>query len=1618
MVRGIGFAGCWMLMGMTAGWVSVARAEDCNSNGVDDQTDLAMATSLDCNSNTIPDECDIEGGTSFDDNLNGVPDECDPDCNTNGRPDFLDILLSLSTDCNTNAVPDECEPDEDCNANGTADICDLVGGTSADCNTNAIPDECELDCNTNGIPDDCDLATGTSGDCNTNSIPDECDPDCNGNLAPDDCDLAMGSSVDCNGNTTPDECDIAAGTSPDLNENDVPDECDPDCNSNGWPDFLEILFGFADDCNDNIIPDECEDQSDCQPNGTLDICDVAAGTSVDCNANTVPDECDILGGTSTDVNTDGVPDECDFDCNSNGIPDSLDIATSSSQDCNSNDVPDECDVVNCPPEDTTCVDCDSNGVPDGCQPDCNTNGVADPCDLAALNGYQPTLGTLPDGQGFELVHSLGNPSPDYELVGGALHQGPTAEGGYQYYKSSALRLDFGVGFELNVTLKVVSSEYNASCYGMSLGGYGLSATDDDLRVYYIWIASDRIMLHNSNTGSSTGVSYSVGEGYRDYRFVVRNSVGTLFVDDEEVLAEDIGPTGEASESFRNVVWFGDGTGCANSSSETFLSGLTYESTSDPSAGDSEDCNLNGTPDECEAATDCNTNGIADSCDVVQGTSQDCDTNGTPDECELGAIDCNSNAIPDRCELEGNDCNSNASPDDCETEDNDCNSNSVPDDCELVDNDCNSNSVPDDCEPDCNTNGVADGCDLSAGTSTDIDSNGIPDECGLDCNTNGIIDGCDISCAGGCAGEPECGGSLDCQGDGIPDECQADCNTNGMPDDCDIAAGTAADCDSSGVPDGCEIASGSSPDCQSNGVPDICDISEATSNDLNVDGTPDECEVVIRVDGNAASGGDGTSWLTAFDDLQDALALAASNGVPTQVWLAAGTYAPAGPGGSRTATFELTGQMGLYGGFAGLEMAFEERDPSVNVVRLSGDLDGDDQSGGNNSENSYHVLRGLSASSSVIVDGVIIVGGNADGSSPDDRGAGLYCSTSAPILRDCTVRGHSAEYGAVYLSEADATFKDCVFSSNGAGYGGALFSELRSYPVMTSCVYRGNTAGSGGAVYGSGLSTPVWVNSLFVGNAATEHGGAVLLNNSTASATNCSFSRNVAGGDGGGVYVWANGDLAARNCILWRNEDAGGLDSSAQIHVVSGEALVDHSCMQGGWSGEGMGNLSSDPVFRRDPSDGGDGWGVGGNDDYGDLRLRPVSACIDAGDNLADWDREKSGAQALPDADLMGQLRFYDDPLIPDTGEGDAPIVDLGAYEFQGDCNDNGVADELDVTGATSQDCNTDGVPDECGFDCNDNGLADECDLAEGTSDDCNTNGTPDLCDVLAGTAVDCDSNAVPDACQPDADTDGLIDPCDGCPGDSGKIAPGTCGCGVTEADGDGDSVPDCVDLCPDTPNGYPVDANGCVVGGACCFGLGDCFDGGTQVNCEAALGSFQGEGTTCVDDRDDDGTADCDEQCPDDPAKTDPEVCGCGAPEVADDADADGVWDCADLCPATEIADPVDSNGCSLYGACCFTGGACFERTLIEDCQIVGRWFQGNQSECAHGCAFSTAGDFDGDGNVDADDFAILNGCMSGPREGSGFVPPVPQCRAVFDFDDDDDVDLLDFADFAVVFSP
>ena len=863
-----------------------------------------------------------------------------------------------------------------------------------------------------------------------------------------------------------------------------------------------------------------------------------------------------------------------------------------------------------------------------------------------------------------------------------------------------------------------------------------------------------------------------------------------------------------------------------------LTGVTCQTVT--GCGTLPDCNFNSIPDGCEP--DCDTNGTPDECDIAYG-AEDCDTNGVPDSCEP---DCNHNGTADACDIAAGvsvDCDLDGVPDECDLL-NDAPLLTATFDAGLpanwsatglwhVTSTCVSGVQCD--PPPWAYFGIDGACNFETGSAVsgvltapaltlpnsvttarlrycsnyDGDRGSAPN--GFDAawvSVNGfIVDDVgasvtqsfwetrtiDISEFAGqtvtiawhfASNDATLNNRLGWQIDDVELIADSDCDNSGVMDACDVASGAVADCNSNNLPDSCDLASGASEDCNSNGEPDECE----GGSDCNLNGVLDFCEtVVMHVNANATGANDGTSWANAYSDLQTAIAAAASECVPVEIWVAAGVYRPAAAGGSRSATFVLSDNLAIYGGFTGAETSRAQRNanPLTNNTILSGDLDG-----GGPANNSYHVVTALSTDDSAILDGFSVRDGVADGTNPNDRGAGLRMSAADATIVNCAFTGHSAGAGAISVAGGAPTFTDCLVMGNTAQYGGGFQIYSAAKPTLSACRVLGNASvsgGSGGGVYIASTSNATLVNCAVAANTTVGNGaGLFVQSTSVATLINCTVNRNIASLSGGGAFVTINSRVSVRNSILWQNQDAGGVDESAQLDRSNSTLQVRYSCVQG-WTGalSGAGNTGSDPFFAD--ANGPDGL-YGTIDD--DVQLAPGSPCIDAGSN----------GPANTGSDLRGLPRRINDVNTVDSGVGTPPIVDMGAYEFQSDCNGNGQADSTDVYTGASRDCNLNLTPDECEIaaaggapggpyfctedcaaDCNHNGVPDECDISGGTSSDCagegvpdecegdcNTNGIADSCDIAAG-AVDCDSNGVPDVCEladGDCDGSGVLDACE------------------------------------------------------------------------------------------------------------------------------------------------------------------------------------------------------------------------------------------------------------------
>jgi len=419
---------------------------------------------------------------------------------------------------------------------------------------------------------------------------------------------------------------------------------------------------------------------------------------------------------------------------------------------------------------------------------------------------------------------------------------------------------------------------------------------------------------------------------------------------------------------------------------------------------------------------------------------------------------------------------------------------------------------------------------------------------------------------------------------------------------------------------------------------------------------------IHVDASAAPGGDGQSWQTAFQTIEDAFAVASPG---NRVWVAAGVYTPTierEPGDPRSVAFTLPPGVRIFGGFEGHETTLASRAGLVRETVLSGEL-GDPGDRRDNARNVV-VLEGNGVRHTV--DGFTIRGGHADGAAMARGGGAISIQLGIKTIRGCYFTDNSGTVGGAILTGVSVVTLDaCTFDRNSAvRLGGALYATTDF--SVTNCRFTRNVARQrGGAVYanqgqtdGEGVPRTRFQNCLFLDNLAM-NGGAAFVGDPAGPVaagkvafSGCTFLGNGALVNGGaiGTFMALNDVLVdVHNSILWGNRSSGAVSLGGNpTHYRS----VGWSIVEGGWSGPGI--VDADPLFTDEAAR--------------IVTLRPGSPAIDAGANdrvlrdLNDLDGDDDLVERTP-LDLAGGARRLDDPQTPDTGAGPAPVVDMGAYEF-------------------------------------------------------------------------------------------------------------------------------------------------------------------------------------------------------------------------------------------------------------------------------------------------------------------------------------------------------------------
>lgn len=570
--------------------------------------------------------------------------------------------------------------------------------------------------------------------------------------------------------------------------------------------------------------------------------------------------------------------------------------------------------------------------------------------------------------------------------------------------------------------------------------------------------------------------------------------------------------------------------------------------------------------------------------------------------------------------------------------------------------------------------------------------------------------------------------------------------------------TQADQDEDGLNDLMEMMAGTDPtlpDTDRDGLGD------------NYDPHPLHPARVLHVKEGGSPISDGLSWATALGSLAEGL-LEAKNGNATpeaeddvaEIWVATGRYVPVEAvepiePEERSISFELSPNISVYGGFAGVETKLAQRsnNPLSFPTFLSGDLLNNDAESydadpATFADNSLHVLVADEAvEENTVLDGFYLVGGHADNSGLANgvNGAGML-SLGNPTLQNLFFRTNRANQGAgLYVNLTDSqdrqmTITDCLFNRNvtyyigsaatgGGGAGGGMYYDGEgSTLTMAHVEFRENESwGAAGIYLGENLTAHIsksvfdknnarnWIVPYYQGGG----GGAAIRPGSTVRFNRCRFTQNE-GTYGGGLMASDNTSVQINQTVFWENiawseqvnnyggggamyiRDAdvriinstiannraidaantitgdygrpGGIYSGTSYQIENsiiygntwqGGSYVDpvnigeQQIMTGGFltvrtsdiqginylGYTGGANINADPTFV--------------DSTIGNLNLSAGSPGIDAGSNYVDYEPLEPGFQLLPETDADGNPRIVDG-----NGDDDA-IVDMGAFEYQG-----------------------------------------------------------------------------------------------------------------------------------------------------------------------------------------------------------------------------------------------------------------------------------------------------------------------------------------------------------------
>ena len=609
-------------------------------------------------------------------------------------------------------------PPIDCNRNYVDDSIDISQGVSADSNIDGIPDECQdcTDCDGNGMPESIERAAASG---------------------------LVGQYFSNDGNTGDFRTRVLTRIDSNINfnwNNGSPDPLVPvDAFSVRWTGTITApttgpctFYTTTDDgtrlwINGQLLVDKWISQSPTTWSGTItlqqgqsyvlrmDYQEAGGGAEATLEWQPTGQQRVVVPSSAlrpmTDTDNNGWPDACS-DCDGNGLTDAQEILGRTALDCNENCILDQCEIGQSATLGYWRFEEDSGNVLD------SSPNALDGVPTGIIRSQDVPLAMIP------ATAQVNRKSVDLAANGTFLVNDPASVlsmGGDSFTIEAWIRLDTlatgadAASRQVLVQRKVLTTGDKAADFivfaqggnmpSAALFNYGKSSQFNGRELVLLfgnngatsgsfWTVTSNL---NINDTEWHYISVSADAKNQEVRFVLDQLIEFVpFVDHGHVVVAAPLLVGAHTDSAGLI-----NQRLRGSIDEFRISSGLIDAPILLARSGSADCNGNGVPDGCDIASgttqDCDLDGLPNVCEA------DCNQNGESDDCEIGggqAQDCNHDGVPDECQLSGNDCDANGVPDECQWPTQDCNKNNVVDACEITANpdaDCNGDAELDYCQ---------------------------------------------------------------------------------------------------------------------------------------------------------------------------------------------------------------------------------------------------------------------------------------------------------------------------------------------------------------------------------------------------------------------------------------------------------------------------------------------------------------------------------------------------------------------------------------------------------------------------------------------------------------------------------------------------------------------------------------------------------------------------------------------------------------------------------------------------------------------------------------------------------------------------------------------------------